>query len=141
MKLVDDLLDGTPPMIDGALVAVHLHLLVVLGELALVEFGPDSRPIGEARLIGADDRATGHHLPRFHQEFVLLVLPTKARVFGVLRLLGFIVSAWFTVGAAFSYLAVFLVVFVFIIVGSCSSSPSCGLLFMIMVSVGGLLFG
>ena len=36
-KLLDEPLNDAPPMLDGALVAIHVHLEVVLGELALVD--------------------------------------------------------------------------------------------------------
>ena len=45
VKSFDNLLDGKPPMLNGALVASHEHLVVVLGVLALVKLDIDSRPI------------------------------------------------------------------------------------------------
>ena len=120
MKLVNIFLDGTPPMLDGALVAIHVHLVVVLGELALVELRLDSRPTGEARLIATSDRAASHRHPRFHQALVLLGNPTNAMVLGVLCLHGFTVdtgfNVGFTVGMGFTYLAVLISFFIIVIV-------------------------
>ena len=114
VKLFDDLLDGAPPMLDGALVAIHVHIVVVLRELALVELALDSRPIGFARLIGIGARVAGHNPPRFNQTLVLLGLPTDDMVLGALRLLGFTVGIWFTLGAVL--LLVIVVVFFFPVV-------------------------
>jgi hypothetical protein len=75
MKLVACSFDNTPPMGDGAFIAVHVNLRIVTNVAALDEFVSNPCVVLAKGLVGASDRIKAHRLPRINKAFVFQRFP------------------------------------------------------------------